>query len=84
MMKSMAFTLSPSMWAREALHFKYDQKQAEILDSNNKRIIINCHRQWGKSTISAILCLHRAVFWPGSLCLISAQFSDNLARISKK
>lgn len=84
-MKDAAFALSPSLWAKEALAFKHDKKQAEILDSNNKRIIINCHRQWGKSTISAILCLHRAIFWPGSLCLIAApalrQSSENFRKV---
>ncbi len=80
-----AFKLSPSLWAREALGFQHDEKQAEILDSNYLRIIINCHRQWGKSTISAILCLHRAIFWPGSLALITApalrQSSENFRKV---
>jgi hypothetical protein len=84
-MKALAYALSPSLWAREALNFEHDEKQAEILDSNHKRIIINCHRQWGKSTISAILCLHRAIFWPGSLCLITApalrQSSENFRKV---
>ncbi|OPX77816.1 MAG: hypothetical protein A4E45_01760 [Methanosaeta sp. PtaB.Bin039] len=84
-MKPMAYAVAPSLWAREALGFVPDQKQAEILDSSNKRIIINCHRQWGKSTISAIICLHRALFWPESLCLITApalrQSSENFRKI---
>lgn len=84
-MKDMAFALSPSMWATKCLDFEPDKKQSEILDSSHKRIIINCHRQWGKSTISAILCLHRAIFWPNSLCLITApalrQSSENFRKI---
>ena len=80
-----AYRLCPSLWAREALGFKADPKQAEILDSDNKRIIINCHRQFGKSQISAILCTHRAIFWPGSLCLIAApalrQSSENFKKV---
>jgi len=83
-MRALAFALSPSMWASEALDFKPDKQQASVLDSSSRRIIVNCHRQWGKSTISAILCLHRAIFWPGSLCLIIApslrQSSENFRK----
>lgn len=63
-----------------------DENQKKILDPNNKRVIINCHRQWGKSTISSLLCFHRALFYPKSLCLLVApslrQSSENFRKIS--
>ena len=81
----LAYSLKPSMWAVEVLGFNADETQKQIFDSNHKRIIINCHRQWGKSMVSSILCLHRALFWPGSLCLIVApalrQSSENFRKI---
>ncbi len=49
-----------------------DEKQKEILRSDHKRIIINCHRQWGKSSLASALVFHRALFYPGSLCLLIA------------
>jgi hypothetical protein len=80
-----AFQLSPSLWADEILGFKPDDLQRQVLDSDSKRIIINCHRQWGKSTISSIACLHRALFYPKSLCLIIApslrQSSENFRKV---
>jgi hypothetical protein len=62
-----------------------DPKQQQILTSPQKRIIVNCHRQWGKSTISSLLCLHRAIFYPKSLCLLVApslrQSSENFRKV---
>lgn len=63
-----------------------DATQQTILDPKNKRVVINCHRQWGKSTISSLLCFHRALFYPRSLCLLVApslrQSSENFRKIS--
>lgn len=79
------YALSPSLWISEILGFEPDNKQSQILDSNHKRIIINCHRQWGKSTISSLICLHRALFYPNSLCLIIApalrQSGENFRKV---
>ena len=49
--------------------YQLDENQKKILDPTNKRVIINCHRQWGKSTISCLICFHRALFYENSLCL---------------
>lgn len=62
-----------------------DPVQESILRSTNKRLIINCHRQWGKSQMSSFLCLHRAIYYPRSLCLLVApslrQSSENFRKI---
>jgi hypothetical protein len=57
-------------FARELLHFHPDPQQEEALRSNSRRLIFNCNRQWGKSTIAAIRALHRAWFYPGSQILL--------------
>ncbi len=49
-----------------------DPWQRELLQSSAKRMLLNCSRQSGKSTISAIIALHRAVYYPGSLVLCLA------------
>jgi hypothetical protein len=64
-----AYALDPALWCREALNLEPDPWQAEVLRSNAKRILLNCSRQSGKSTITAALALHMAVFRPGSLVL---------------
>jgi hypothetical protein len=35
-------------------------------------VVLNCSRQWGKSTVAAVKIVHRAMFTPGSLTLVLA------------
>lgn len=62
--------LDPACFAREALDFFPDPWQEQALRWSGKRLLLNCSRQSGKSTTAAILGLHRAVFYPGSLVLL--------------
>ena len=50
-----------STWARHALGFHPSAKQAEILDTPDRYLILCCNRQWGKSTTIAVKALHHAV-----------------------
>jgi hypothetical protein len=49
-----------------------DRWQEGLLRSDSDRILLNCSRQSGKSTMSAVLALHRALYHPGSLILCLA------------
>src|SRR5688572_22580230 len=49
-----------------------DQWQRDLLRSSSDRILLNCSRQSGKSTMSAVIALHRALYHPGSLVLCLA------------
>jgi hypothetical protein len=49
-----------------------DAWQAQLLRSTSDRVILNCCRQSGKSTMSAVIALHRAIYDEGSLSLILA------------
>ncbi len=62
--------LDPAQFARTVLNFQPDATQQKVLQHNPRRLILNCNRQWGKSTISAILLAHRAIFSAGSLSII--------------
>jgi hypothetical protein len=44
-----------------------------VLRSDRRQIILNCSRQAGKSTISALLALHTAVYTPRALILLVAK-----------
>jgi hypothetical protein len=46
-----------------------DPWQADLLDSRARQVLLNCSRQSGKSTITAILAAHQALT-PDSLTLI--------------
>ncbi len=49
-----------------------DPWQEDLLRSEAPRVLLNCCRQSGKSTTSAVLALHRALYHPGSLILCLA------------
>src|ERR687897_8667 len=49
-----------------------DRWQEEFLRSSADRVLLNCSRQSGKSTMSAVIALHKALYHPGSLVLCLA------------
>ena len=53
------------------LGFEPDQRQVDLLHGGVKRGIVNCSRQWGKSTIAAVLAVHRAYTRPGSTIMVA-------------
>ena len=56
----------------EALGLDPDPWQRDLLRSSSDRVILNCSRQSGKSTMTAVITLHRALYHPGSLILCLA------------
>jgi hypothetical protein len=62
--------LDPVAFAAERLEFTPDAWQAEVLRSSGKNILLNCSRQAGKSTTTAIIALHEAYYQPRSLILL--------------
>lgn len=63
------YRISRVAWAKRALGIDPDPWQAEVLESDSKRMLLNCSRQSGKSTVTSILALHTAIFQPRSLIL---------------
>ena len=59
-------------FARTRLGFEPDAKQTEVLESNAKRGILNCSRQWGKSTVTAAKAVHHAYTRPGCTVLVAS------------
>jgi hypothetical protein len=57
-------------WASTELGFAADEAQREVLRSGRKRGLLNCTRQWGKSTVTAAKAIHQAVHFPESLTLV--------------
>ena len=83
--------LDPVEFARTWLGFDPDPKQCELLRTDARRCIVNCTRQWGKSTVTAVKCVHQAFFYPESLILVvspsgrqSAEFLRKVSRFVKK
>ncbi len=57
-------------FAEERLGFHPDPWQTKVMRSPSKQILLNCSRQAGKSTVTAIIGLHRALYRPRSLVLL--------------
>jgi hypothetical protein len=62
--------LDPATFARTRLDLVPDTWQERVLKSHAKRTLLNCSRQAGKSTVSAVLALHTSIYHPGSLVLL--------------
>ncbi len=50
--------LDPVAFAEERLNFQPDPWQTKVMRSPAKRMLLNCSRQAGKSTTTAIIGLH--------------------------
>ena len=73
----------PVAFAR-LLGIEPDPWQCDLLTSTQKRIILNCSRQTGKSTIVAIRALHHALTTPDSLVLILSPSLRQSGELFKK
>jgi hypothetical protein len=56
----------------KALGLVPDEWQANVLRSTSSRLLLNCCRQSGKSTTTAILALHHALYVPDSMTLMAS------------
>lgn len=79
----LALALNPIKFA-QSLGLDPDPWQRELLLSSEKRIILNCSRQSGKSTITAILALHHALNDPGALVLVLSPSLRQSGELFKK
>ena len=68
----------------EALGLVPDDWQRDVLRSDSKRMLLNCCRQSGKSTTTAIMALHRALYVPESLVLMVSPGLRQSSELFKK
>ena len=65
-----ACSMSPSLFMSKAFKMEPDEWQTDLLTNFPTESLLLCSRQSGKSTISATLALHQAVFRSNSLVII--------------
>jgi hypothetical protein len=68
---------------RAQIGIELDPVQARVFESQTRRGILNCTRQWGKSTVTAAKAVYEAWSKPGSLTLVvgpSARQSGEFVR----
>ena len=71
-------------FARRQLGFEPDERQIEVLRSGAKRGILNCTRQWGKSTTAAVMAVHRALSEDGCVVLVASPSARQSAELVAK
>ena len=79
-----AYSLDPVLWSKEVLGYHADPWQADLLRSRSRKIILNCSRQSGKSTTSAVLALHESIYRKPSFVLIVAPTQDQSGELMMK
>lgn len=84
----------PARWVRDncllrdkaGVPVALDAEQVQVMNPQNRRVVLCCHRQYGKSTIASLVCFHRALFFEKSLCLLVApslrQSSENFRKVA--
>jgi len=80
----LAYSLDPVLWGEEVLGFHPDPWQASLLRSRSKKIILNCSRQSGKSTVCAALGLHESIYRRPSFGLVIAPTQDQSSELMLK
>jgi hypothetical protein len=69
--EDLELALDRAKFAR-ALGLEPDPWQESLLRSTSDRVLLNCCRQSGKSTMTGVIALHRALYHPSSLILCLA------------
>ena len=78
------YALSAPGFATEVLEWAPDAKQAEVLASRKRRVILNWGRQSGKTTLAAAKMVHLAVMYPGSVCVWISANKEHTAEVFAK
>ncbi len=71
-------------WACLHFGFEADAVQARVLRSTSKRGILNCTRQWGKSSVTALKALWTALQTPDGLVLVMSPSKRQSGEFLKK
>src|SRR5262245_2504029 len=78
-----ARALDPVLLARDC-GIEPDEVQARLLTSTANRLLLNCCRQFGKSTITALIALREALYQaPATIILVSPSMPQS-AELYKK
>lgn len=79
----MALEKSPVHFAR-ACGLDPDPWQMEVLRSESNRIILNCCRQSGKSSMASLIALRQALYAPGAMVIVISHTLQQAAETFRK
>lgn len=75
--------LDPVAFSEDRLNFWPDTWQAQLLRSTAPWIMLDCCRQSGKSTATAMVALHTAIYNPGLILLVSPSLRQSKELFAK-
>ena len=84
MVREMYYSMDAVSFARCRLALVLDEKQRVVLQSAKQFLVLNCSRQWGKSTLAAVKAVHRAYYRPGSTVVITSPGNRQSGECVKK
>ena len=79
----LAMALDPVLFAR-SVGIEPDAWQADVLREPSNRLLLNCSRQSGKSTTTALIALHDALYHAGRTILMLSHSHDQAKELFRK
>jgi Terminase large subunit, T4likevirus-type, N-terminal len=61
-----------------------DPQQAKLLTSTSRKTLLNCTRQWGKSTTTALIALHEALYAAPAMIILVSPSQPQSTELFKK
>lgn len=71
-------------WVTRRLGFVPDAVQARVLRARERNGMLNCSRQWGKSTVSAAMAVYEAANFKDSLTVVVSPSARQSAELVRK
>jgi hypothetical protein len=81
--RRLAWAFDPVSFAEDRLGFIADAWQRLLLRSRASWIMLNCCRQSGKSTTTAVVALHQAIYDPGLVLCVSPSLRQSRELFAK-
>ena len=71
-------------FARTMLRFDPDERQSEVMRAKVHRGLLCCTRQWGKSTVAAVIALHHMLVTPKAFVVVLSPGLRQSAELLRK
>jgi hypothetical protein len=81
--RDFALALDICLFAR-ACGINPDPVQQQLLTTQSNRVLVNCCRQWGKSSLTSIISLHAAIYSAPAMIVIVSPSMQQSTEVYKK
>jgi hypothetical protein len=81
--RDFARALDPVLLARDC-DINPDPVQAGLLTTTSRKVLVNCCRQWGKSTTTGLIALHEALYQAPAMIILVSPSQPQSTELFKK